>query len=59
VNVTQTVGSHVIPKLQLYLEEKRRGVGGKLKWHDTTLHFENAGWTNYGMYTFLVINDRY
>ncbi|QRV72914.1 transmembrane protein [Ceratobasidium sp. AG-Ba] len=48
VNVTETLGSHATPKLQLYLENQRRGVGGKWEWHDTTLHFKNGGWTNYG-----------
>ncbi|QRW01958.1 transmembrane protein [Ceratobasidium sp. AG-Ba] len=34
----------------LYLENQRRGVGGKWEWHDTTLHFKNGGWTNYGLF---------
>ncbi|KAG9104271.1 hypothetical protein FRC06_004021 [Ceratobasidium sp. 370] len=48
VNVTETTGSHIIPKLQLFLEEKQRGVGGRWKWHDTTLHFEKGEWSNKG-----------
>lgn len=48
VNVTETQGSHIIPKLQLFLEEKPRGIGGRWQWHDTTLHFEKGEWTNHG-----------
>ncbi|KAG8742264.1 hypothetical protein FRC10_001751 [Ceratobasidium sp. 414] len=50
VNVTETAGSHIIPKLQLFLEEKQRGVGGRWKWHDTTLHFEKGEWSNKGLF---------
>ncbi|CAE6506491.1 unnamed protein product [Rhizoctonia solani] len=50
VNVTETHGSHIVPKLQLFLEEKPRGVGGRWQWHDTTLHFEKGEWTNHGLF---------
>ncbi|KAH7343443.1 hypothetical protein B0J17DRAFT_176548 [Rhizoctonia solani] len=50
VNVTETHGSHIVPKLQLFLEEKPRGIGGRWQWHDTTLHFEKAEWTNHGLF---------
>ncbi|CAE6456095.1 unnamed protein product [Rhizoctonia solani] len=50
VNVTETHGSHIVPKLQLFLEEKRRGIGGRWQWHDTTLHFEQGEWTNHGLF---------
>jgi len=48
VNVTETHGSHIVPKLQLFLEEKPRGLGGRWQWYDTTLHFEKGEWTNHG-----------
>ncbi|QRW16335.1 transmembrane protein [Rhizoctonia solani] len=37
-------------ELQLFLEEKRRGIGGRWQWHDTTLHFEQGEWTNHGLF---------
>lgn len=50
VNVTETHGSHIVPKLQLFLENQPRGIGGRWQWHDTTLHFEKGDWTNHGLF---------
>ncbi|KAF8605359.1 hypothetical protein BDV93DRAFT_554734 [Ceratobasidium sp. AG-I] len=50
MNVTEIHGSHDVPKLQLFLEEKQRGVGGRWQWHDTTLHFQKGEWSNKGLF---------